>query len=117
MGAHLAARYGDAMRVMGFALGDGSFTATGPRGLASYPAAPPEPGTYEEVFRGTGIPRFALDLRGVAANRESAFLAAPHAFRSVGAMATDSQFSATRLASQFDVVIYFDHTTPSARLH
>lgn len=116
MGAHLAARYGDAMRVIGFSLGDGDFTAVGPRGLSSYPAAAPQPGTLEEVFRATGIPRFALDLRGVAGKPDAAFLAASHDFRSIGAMATDNQFSGTALASQFDVVIYFDHTTPSARI-
>lgn len=116
MGAHLAARYGDAMRVIGFSLGDGDFTAVGPRGLSSYPAATPQPGSLEDVFRATGIPRFALDLRGVATTPDAAFLAAPHDFRSIGAMATDTQFSAARLASQFDVVIYFDHTTASARL-
>ena len=116
MGAHLAARYGDAMRVIGFSLGDGDYTAVGPRGLASYPAAAPQPGTLEEVFRAAKIPRFALDLRGVAGRPESAFLAASHDFRNIGAMAMDNQFFATSLASQFDAVIYFDHTGPSMRL-
>ena len=45
-----------------------------------------------------------------------AFLAEPHGFRSIGALATDNQFAPTRLATQFDVVIYFDHTTASLRL-
>jgi erythromycin esterase len=116
MGAHLAARYGNAMRVIGFALGDGDFTAVGPRGLAAYPSAPPDPGTLEDVFRATGIPRFALDLRRAGDRPESAFLAASHDFRSIGAMATDSQFFPTHLANDFDVVIYFDHTTPSVRI-
>src|SRR5262245_505413 len=116
MGAHLAARYGDAMRVIGFSLGDGDFTAVGPRGLSSYPAIAPQPGTLEEVFRATALPRFALDLRGVAGKPDAAFLAAEHDFRSIGAMATDNQFFSTRLASQFDVVIYFDHTKASVRI-
>jgi erythromycin esterase len=116
MGAHLAARYGDAMRVIGFALGDGAFTAVGPRGLSAYPAAPPEPGTLEEVFRATGLPRFALDLRGTSNTPDAAFLSAPHNFRSIGANASDNQFFPTNLAKQFDVVIYFDHTKPSVRL-
>ena len=116
MGAHLAEHYGSAIRVIGFSLGDGNFTAMGPRGLNTYPAAAPEAGTYEEVFRATGIPRFALDLRGVAAKPESRFLAEPHEFRSIGSMATDNQFFASSLASQFDAVIFFDHTNASARL-
>jgi erythromycin esterase-like protein len=88
----------------------------GPRGLAAYPAAPPEPGTLEEVFRATGIPRFALDLRGADKTTDAAFLAASHSFRSIGAVAMDNQFSPTNVASRFDVVIYFDHTKASARL-
>jgi len=116
MGGHLAARYGEAMRVIGFTLGDGDYTAVGPRGLSSYPATPPESGSLEEVFRKTGIPRFALDLRGAAGSRESAFLTEPHVFRSIGAVATDEQFAPASLATQFDVVIYFDHTKASSRL-
>jgi len=116
MGSHLTTRYGNAMRVVGFSLGDGDFTAVGPRGLAAYPAAPPEASTLEEAFRATNIPRFALDLRTAANTPGSAFLAAPHDFRSIGAQAMDRQFFPTSLASQFDVVIYFDHTTPSTRL-
>jgi erythromycin esterase len=116
MGAHLAARYGDALRVFGFALGDGNFTAQGPRGLGTYPAASPQPGSLEAIFRETQIPRFALDLRDAGARPASAFLTAPHDFRSVGALAMDSQFFPTPLASRFDVVLYFDHTKPSTRL-
>ena len=116
MGAHLAAHYGEAMRVIGFSLGDGDYTAVGPRGLAPYPAATPEAGTLEEVFRATGIPRFALDVRGAGKSPDAAFLAASHSFRSIGAMATDNQFFPTNVASRFDVVIYFDHTKASARL-
>ena len=103
------------MRIIGFSFGDGDFTAVGPRGLTSYPAVAPPQGSFEDVFRSTGIPCFALDLRGVGGNPESAFLAASHDFRSIGAIAYDAQFFPASLASQFDVVIYFDHTKPSAR--
>jgi len=116
MGAHLAARYGDAMRVIGFSLGEGTYTAVGPRGLSSYDAAPPEDGSLEQVFRATGLQRFALDLRGSANTPDASFLATPHEFRSIGALATDNQFFPTNLAQQFDVVIYFDQTRASTRL-
>ena len=116
MGSHLAERYGSAMRVIGFALGDGEYTAVGPRGLTSYPAVPPEPGSVENVFRATGFPRFALDLRGVSTTPAAAWLAAPHDFRSIGAMATDNGFSPTRVAALYDALIYFDHTKASAEL-
>jgi len=116
MGAHLAARYGSAMRVVGFAMGEGEYTATGPRGLSVYPAAAPPAGSLETVFRATGIPRFALDLRDAARSPASAFLGATHDFRSIGAVALDNAFAPARLASQFDVIIYFDHTKASAEL-
>jgi erythromycin esterase-like protein len=104
------------MRVIGFALGDGNYTAYGPRGLSPYPAASPPLGSVEDVFRASGLPRFALDLRDVSRAPASAWLAAPHDFRSIGAMAMDSGFNPARVAAQYDAVIYFDHTTASAVL-
>jgi erythromycin esterase len=116
MGAHLADRYGSAMRVIGFALGEGEYTAVGPRGLSVYPAAPPAPGSAEEVFRATGVPRFALDLRDASRSTAGAWLGTAHDFRSIGAVAMDQAFNPSVLARQFDVIIYFDRTTASAEL-
>jgi erythromycin esterase len=114
MGGHLRAHYGDAMRVIGFGLGDGEYTAVGPRGLASYPATPPPPGSIEEAFRATGLPRFALDLRGASGHPDADWLAASHDFRSIGTTAVDGGFFPVSLANAFDAVIYLDHTKPSA---
>ncbi|HSU16987.1 erythromycin esterase family protein [Longimicrobium sp.] len=116
MGAHLDHRFGSAYRVFGFAFGEGEYTAIGPRGLASYPAAAPEAGSVESVLRSTGMPRFVLDLRGAAEEENGAWLAAPHAFRSIGAGAMEHPFRDTPVARYFDALVYFDQTTPSRPL-
>ena len=44
-----------------------------------------------------GLPRFALDLRGVSGHPDADWLAASHDFRSIGAMAVDGAFSPVSL--------------------
>ncbi len=114
MGAHLHQRFGNTMRVFGFGLGEGDYTAHGPRGLNRYPATPPPPGSIESAFRATGLSQFVLDLRGVAKQPLAAWLDTPRDFRSIGSMAMDGGFFPVRLPSLYDAVIYFDRTTPSA---
>jgi erythromycin esterase len=115
MGGFLAKRWGSALRVVGFALGEGQYTAYGPRGLTSYPAEAAPAGTAEAVFRATGVPRLALDLRDAQAPA-AAWLTAPHRFRSIGSMAMDQAFSSRTLAKDYDMLIYFDQTSPSVQL-
>ena len=116
MGGHLDAAYGSAMRVVGFALGEGHYTAVGPRGLATYAAEAPLPGSVESVLRATGIPRLALDLRLAANSPDARWLAEPHDFRSIGSMALDRAFTPTPVARRFDVLVYFDQTTATTRM-
>jgi erythromycin esterase len=116
MGSHLAGRFGDVYRPVGFAFGEGEYTAVGPRGLASYAAAPPPPGSVEAALRATGLPRLALDLRDAGREQASAWLRQPHDFRSIGAVAVDSGFSPTAVAKDYDLLIYFDRTRPTLRL-
>jgi erythromycin esterase-like protein len=115
MGGHLDAVYGSQMRVVGFAFGEGEYTAMGPRGLASYQAVAPPPGSVESVLRSTGIPRLALDLRSAANSPggDGNWLAQPHDFRSIGATASDWGFIPTPVAKRFDVLVYLDRTTPT----
>ncbi|HEX8903767.1 MAG TPA: erythromycin esterase family protein, partial [Longimicrobiaceae bacterium] len=116
MGSYLDRRFGRSYRVFGFAMGEGEYTAIGPRGLAAYPAAPPAPGSVESVLRGLGIPGLVLDLRGAAAERDGAWLAEPHLLRSIGARAIDAQFMEMPVGTRFDALIYFDRTTASRPL-
>ena len=111
MGGFLDAVYDTTMRTVGFAFGDGDYTAFGARGLASYPAGPPAPGSVESALRAAGIPRFALDLRAARGSSGGAWLSDVHDMRSIGAVARDQPFAPTPVAKWFDVLIYLDHTT------
>jgi len=116
MGSHLARRFGDSLRVIGFALGDGRYTAVGPRGLTAYPALAPVPGSVEASLHALGTPQLVLDMRRAASDRAGAWLAEPQPFRSIGAVALDGGFYPTPVARHYDALIYFDHTTPSLSL-
>jgi erythromycin esterase len=111
MGGFLDAVYDTTMRTVGFAFGEGDYTAFGPRGLASYPAGPPAPESVESALRATGIPRFALDLRAARGTSGGAWLSDFHDMRSIGAVARDQAFASTPVAKWFDVLIYLDRTT------
>jgi len=113
MGANLATTYGPAFRNVGFAFGDGDYTAIGPRGLTSYPAESPPAGSVEAALRATGLPRLALDLGAAKATPDGAWLAAPHDFRNIGAVAQERAFMPTPVAARYDLLIYLDHTTPT----
>jgi erythromycin esterase len=117
MGGNLDAVYGPALRTVGFAFGDGDYTAMGPRGLTSYPAEPPPLGSVEAVLRATGLPRLALDLRAAKASPDGAWLAARHDFRGIGAVAQERAFVPTPVAERYDLLIYLDHTTPTQLLN
>ena len=113
MGYHLNARYGNAQRVIAFALGDGEYTAGGVRGLSSYPAAPPLVGSVEAVFRATQIPQFIIDLRRSVTIPGNQWLQEPHLFREIGSTAVESGFYLQRVYPAFDAIIYFDHSRPT----
>lgn len=117
MGRHLAERYGDEMVVMGFAFHEGRYTAVGPRGLTTYSTTDSRPGTYEWAFHRTGEPRLLLDLRRVPDGEgASAWLHDELELRSIGAMAVKDAFYPVPLTDAFDVLVFFDRTTPSVRL-
>lgn len=114
MGDHLHKTYGSDARVFGFAMGEGDYTAVGPRGLASFPSSAPVADSYETAFRAAGVPNFVLDMRSAAQDPAAAFLTKPHQFRSIGSMAVDLGFFPIVLANAFDAIIYFDRTKASA---
>jgi erythromycin esterase len=76
---------------------------------------------YEYNFRGADIPRMFINLqnleRGLAA---SDWLFGPRRFRSIGAIYDDANpnnyFYSARLPEEFDVIIYFQKTSPSVLL-
>jgi erythromycin esterase-like protein len=71
------------------------------------------PGSCEDLFHRTGVPRFLLPLRGNA--RLGELLAAPRLQRAIGVIyqpgtERQSHYFHTRLAAQFDAILHFDAT-------
>ena len=106
-------RFGDDVLSIGFTTHTGSVTAAnnwdGPAELMA--VRPAIAGSYERLFHDTGLPAFALDLRGPVADS----LRQPRLERAIGVVyrpSTERQshyFQAT-LADQFDIVIHYDET-------
>jgi erythromycin esterase-like protein len=115
MGAYLARAYGDAYRPLGFALGGGRYSAFA-RGeeAGRWPAIPAPAGSVESALRATGLPIFALDVRAARGSADGKWLLEPHDFRRIGNGPVDDQFTAARVAEEFDFLIYVDETTPSS---
>ena len=113
MGSYLNKEYGDKMINFGFAFYSGKYTAVGDTGLGTYSTSLPEPSSVEWTLHKTGIERMILDIRNVSGNTNSSWLNQTLDFRSIGAMAMDYAFYPTVITKNFDVLIYFDKTTPS----
>lgn len=116
MGASLNKRLGDGYRAIGFAFGDGNYTASGVRGLAAYVAPPPPAGTVEEALRSVGLPLFALNLATASGEGGVHWLRERHPMRAVGAVAADMAYTSTPLATSFDALIYVDRSTATRLL-
>jgi erythromycin esterase len=115
MGEHLARRYGKEMVVVGFGTGEGKYTAIRPGvGLSgANELKTPPAGSLEKACRDAGLTDFALDLRPSATEPAAKWLARPHLFRSIGALAMENQFQPRVVPAEFDVLIYIDKTTAS----
>ena len=129
MGSFLRSVYGGTMVVLGFDFYGGSFnavswnlatgTATGP--LTSHHVEKPPSDSYEYLFRGAGIPRFMLDLRRIpTGDPASSWIHGPRKFRSIGAIydakSPQSFYYSVQLPRVFDVLVYFQDTSPSVLL-
>ncbi len=113
MGSYLNKVYGNEMINFGFAFYSGKYNAVGDSGLGAYSTSLPKPGSIEWVLHKTGIERMILDIRNISGNSNSSWLNQTLNFRSIGAMAMDYAFYPTVITKEFDVLIYFDKTTPS----
>lgn len=123
MGAYLRERYGDQMVVFGFSFYQGSFNAWEWHGsLTELPATLPPEDSYEYTFHNAGLPLFFLDLRRLPSDSPAAnWLLTSHPFREIGAVYDpthpEDYFMPSILPDMFDVLIYFQDTSPSLLLH
>jgi erythromycin esterase-like protein len=115
MGHVLRQMYGAAMVVFGFAFNRGGFQAvdTGGSGLREFivDAAPAD--SLDGALAATGIPIFALDLRG-ATGAAGAWLAVPRKTRSIGAVFGPGypyEYSEIASPQHYDALLFVENTT------
>ncbi|HEX5942820.1 MAG TPA: erythromycin esterase family protein [Anaerolineales bacterium] len=131
MGAHLREAYGGEMVVFGFSFYEGSFNSRlladtaqmgeEPGELMEFAASSPPEDSYESYFRSTELPLFFLDLRRLPSDPAARnWLSTSHPFRSIGAAYQPSHpeefIDPAILPDLFDVIIYFQDTSPSLLL-
>ncbi len=118
MGDYLRKQYGNQMVVFGFLFYQGSFNAWWNSSLQTFQVDPPPTDSYESFFYNAGLPRFFLDLRTLKTDSPAAdWFLAPHPFRFIGTnydpYSAQLYFETAALAKVFDIVIYFQDTTPA----
>jgi len=115
MGSFLAQRHGSGLATVGFAFHEGQYTAIKGDKLGTYGTSPSEPGSVEYALHQAGLPRLILDLRKTSdTSPESAWLRKELDFRSIGAAAMEYAFSRTVITDQFDLLVYFEQSHPTA---
>jgi erythromycin esterase len=113
MGTYLNKVYGNDMVIMGFGFNKGEYTAVGQKGLGIYSTSISEPGSVEWMLHSLNYPRLFLDLRKIKNSPLSTLFNKELVFRSIGAMAMDYAFYNTIITDEFDILVYFENTTPS----
>ncbi len=118
MGDYLQKQYGNQMVIFGFVFYQGSFRACETRPIFRVGAPPTN--SYESFLHEAGLPLFFLDLRSVKLGGAAAdWMLVPHPFRQIGSCYQpnlwQSGFLTAALARVFDVVVYFEDTSPSLR--
>lgn len=118
MGDYLRRQYGTRMVVFGLLFYQGSFNAYGTTSLQIFQVGAPPANSCESFLHEAGLPRFFLDLRSVEAGGAAAdWLLAPHPYRQIGSgyhpNIWQSGFDTAALARKFDVIVYFQDTSPS----
>ena len=126
MGDFLRQKYEKEMIILGFNFFTGSFNAVLLQngcnfGLREHFAVPPPENTYEYLFWSLGKPRLMLDLRGHNFNTNAtSWVKGPRLFRRIGAAYQPTlpyyYFWHSRLTQEYDVIIYFQDTSPSILL-
>jgi len=116
MGNHLSQKLGDDYKTFGFTFFNGSYTATGNKGLTSYEAIKAYPGTLEYLLNQLNEPFFILDLKKIKADRpkDLRWLTEQIEFRSVGARGgMKNEFSESNVSDNFDYLIFIRTSSPS----
>jgi erythromycin esterase len=119
MGDSLGKRFGADYVVLGCAFHHGQYNAFPLFGAGSpgpQNAAIPRLGSIEYSLHQTGSSALILDLRQARNDPVAAWLRRPLTLRSIGWKAQLIEFAPHLLADEFDVLIFFDETSPSKLL-
>jgi erythromycin esterase len=119
MGNDLLARYGSAYRPIGQLFGTGKVNAAPFGPVQVIAVGPVKANTYESAFSATGQPRLLLDARKIAAGGPNAArLLGPLKLREVDEIYErindNAAYVATVLPGDFDGLVWFATSTPSA---
>jgi erythromycin esterase-like protein len=112
MGGYLNERFGADYLPVAFTAAAGQYRAVGKGRLGVHDLDEPPDDSIESVCAATGAPRLIVDLR----TAPRGWLTKSRKMRSIGAMAMDEQFFYTSLPQAFDVLVYFQETSPSIPL-
>ena len=117
MGLYIAANHGKDYVVFGQIFHAGTYNAYNNGRLVPNVATPSFPGTVEYVLHSAGMPQFILDLRAASlADPGSSWLLNGAEYRTISALAGDGFGFTNQLTKDYDVMIFFDQTSPSALL-
>ncbi|MBI5726727.1 MAG: erythromycin esterase family protein [Ignavibacteriales bacterium] len=114
MGFFLDKTYGKEMVVFGFGFFEGKYTAFGKNGINNYSTSLPQPGSFEWILHNAGKEQLIIDLRKFT-NSPFAWLVQDNiGFRSIGAVPVEEAFYPTKIAQDYDAIVYFEKTEPTA---
>lgn len=118
MGGALAQQFGSDYVALGSFFHAGSYNAIGSSSLGPYPAVPSFPGAMEFAFHQTRIPQQILNLRlATPSDPGSSWLFGTFWDRMIGAAVQTGFALDSALTQEFDAIVFFDQTSPSALLN
>ena len=120
-GFYLARKLGDDYTTFGFTFYDGSFTATGSKGLTSYKSLQANPGTLEYLLNQLDESIFILDLKKLKQdnNKDTKWLTKQVEYRCVGSGGGEGysgEFDKRKISDEFDYLIFIKTSSPSELL-
>jgi len=117
MGSSLAQKLGDNYTTFGFTFFDGSYLASGSKGLTSYKATTAYPGTLEYLLNQLNEPIFILDLKKIKSdnNKDMKWLMEQLKYRFVGATVLEdmNDFMNRKICDDFDYLIFIKTSSSS----
>jgi hypothetical protein len=102
------------MVVLALTFHDGTYSIVQGHEVVEKSALPPSSDSFEWLLHRVGVPRFIVDLRGLYDGLPAtSWLLDERPFRAIGSTRTPLEFLPTRVARDFDAIVYFDRAGAS----